>query len=74
MNNLIHLKQPDPIFDEYEAFADKGVGIKIIAFKYFAADELKAVEYLGISPKEDYKFNLLANVSSVHNYFQPELI
>ena len=52
MNNLVHLKQSDPIFDEYEAFVDKGAGIKTIAFKYFGADIQKASEYLALNKIE----------------------
>ena len=48
MNNLVHLKHSDPIFDEYESFVDKGAGIKTIAFKYFGADIQKASEYLAL--------------------------
>ena len=44
MNNLVHLKHSDPIFDEYESFVDKGAGIKTIAFKNFGADIQKASE------------------------------
>ena len=33
MNNIIHLSHLDPIFNEYEAFVDKGAGLKTIAFK-----------------------------------------
>ncbi len=47
MNNLVHLKQSDPIFDEYEAFVDKGAGIKTIAFKYFGADIQKSFRVSG---------------------------
>jgi hypothetical protein len=74
MNNLVHLKQLDPIFSEYEAFIDKSVGIKTIAFKYFAADEFSAKEYLGINHQENYTFNLPSDASKAQNYFQPELI
>ena len=46
MNNLLNIKQSDPIFEEFEAFVDKNAGIKTIAFKYFGADVAKATEYL----------------------------
>tara|TARA_Y100000994_G_scaffold246527_1_gene250022 strand:+ start:4340 stop:4573 length:234 start_codon:yes stop_codon:yes gene_type:complete len=76
MNNIISLNTLDPIFNEYEAFADKGAGLKTIAFKYFGADIQKAIEYLSITEKEESiddlssGFNLLEN----REYYQPELL
>ena len=76
MNNIIRLNPLDPIFNEYEAFVDKGAGLKTIAFKYFGADIQKAVEYLSITCKEEsiddssIGFNLIEN----REYYQPKLL
>ena len=76
MNNIISLNTLDPIFNEYEAFADKGAGLKTIAFKYFGADIQKATEYLDVNyiqePKEDLSINLSLVESA--EYYQPELL
>ena len=76
MNNLIHLNTLDPIFNEYEAFADKSAGLKTIAFKYFGADIKKAIEYLDINSIQESKENESINLSLVENteYYQPELL
>ncbi|KRO99751.1 MAG: hypothetical protein ABS20_05575 [SAR86 cluster bacterium BACL1 MAG-121022-bin58] len=75
MNNLVHLKQSDPIFDEYEAFVDKGAGIKTIAFKYFGADIQKASEYLALNKIEliDEPVSKPIPLMQVE-YYQPELL
>ena len=76
MNNLIHLNPLDPIFNEYEAFADKSAGLKTIAFKYFGADIQKAIEYLDINSTQEPKEIQSMNLSLVENteYYQPELL
>ena len=78
MNNIIHLSHLDPIFNEYEAFVDKGAGLKTIAFKYFGADIQKALEYLDIRNMELEKpiNNNEPIISLVENkdYYQPELL
>ena len=76
MNNLVHLKHSDPIFDEFEAFVDKGAGIKTIAFKYFGADIQKASEYLAIALDEEspITINQAIPVMQPAEYYQPELI
>ena len=76
MNNLTHPDQLDPIFNEYEAFVDKGAGLKTIAFKYFGADIQKAVAYLSIDPTEESSeredsSHMLINSKE---YYQPELL
>ena len=77
MNNLIHLNHLDPIFNEYEGFADKDAGLKTIAFKYFGADINEASEYLKVT---NLNPNIANNVFSIissnttENYYQPELI
>jgi len=75
MNNLVHLKPSDPIFDEYEAFVDKGAGIKTIAFKYFGADIQKASEYLALNKIEliDEPVSKPIPLMQVE-YYQPELL
>lgn len=75
MNNSVHLKQSDPIFDEYEAFVDKGAGIKTIAFKYFGADIQKASEYLALNKIEliDEPVSKPIPLMQVE-YYQPELL
>jgi hypothetical protein len=75
MNNLVHLKQSDPIFDEYEAFVDKRAGIKTIAFKYFGADIQKASEYLALNKIEliDEPVSKPIPLMQVE-YYQPELL
>ena len=76
MNNLIHLNPLDPIFNEYEAFVDKGAGLKTIAFKYFGADIQKAIAYLAIDSSDETP----ASIDSAHiliesqEYYQPELL
>ena len=76
MNNLIHIKPLDPIFNEYEAFVDKNAGLKTIAFKYFGADLQKAIEYLDIKGAEVLKDDKSINLSLVESaeYYQPELL
>ena len=76
MNNLVNIKQSDPIFEEFEAFVDKNAGIKTIAFKYFGADVEKATEYLELDTNEDAS-NSLSQVIPVMQpaeYYQPELL
>ena len=76
MNNLVHLNSLDPIYNEYEAFVDKGAGLKTIAFKYFGADIQKAIAYLSI----DASIHSEDNIDSSHiliesnEYYQPELL
>lgn len=75
MNNLVHLKQSDPIFDEYEAFVDKGAGIKTIAFKYFGADIQKASEYLALNKIEIIDEPVSKPIPLMQvEYYQPELL
>ena len=76
MNNIIRLNTLDPIFNEYEAFVDKGAGLKTIAFKYFGADIQKAIEYLSITEKEDSTYDLSSGFNLLENreYYQPELL
>jgi cyanate lyase len=75
MNNLVHIKPLDPIFNEYEAFVDKSAGLKTIAFKYFGADIQKAIEYLDINSIQEPKENESINLSLVNTeYYQPELL
>ena len=75
MNNLVHLKQSDPIFDEYEAFVDKGAGIKTIAFKYFGADIQKASEYLSLNKIKLIDEPLSKPIPLMQvEYYQPELL
>jgi hypothetical protein len=76
MNNLIHLNPLDPIFNEYEAFVDKGAGLKTIAFKYFGADIQKALNYLDINNKEESLDNECPSFTLIDSkeYYQPELL
>jgi|TARA_B100001093_G_scaffold325533_1_gene310605 cyanate lyase len=75
MNNLVHIKPLDPIFNEYEAFVDKSAGLKTIAFKYFGADIQKAIEYLDINSIQEPKESESINLSLVNTeYYQPELL
>ncbi len=76
MNNLIHLNPLDPIFKEYEAFVDKGAGLKTIAFKYFGADIQKALKYLDINNKEESLDNECPSFTliDIKEYYQPELL
>jgi hypothetical protein len=75
MNNLVHLKQSDPIFDEYEAFVDKRAGIKTIAFKYFGADIQKASEYLALNKIEIIDEPVSKPIPLMQvEYYQPELL
>ena len=75
MNNSVHLKQSDPIFDEYEAFVDKGAGIKTIAFKYFGADIQKASEYLALNKIELIDGPVSKPIPLMQaEYYQPELL
>ena len=75
MNNLVHLKQSDPIFDEYEAFVDKGAGIKTIAFKYFGAYIQKASEYLALNKIELIDEPVSKPIPLMQaEYYQPELL
>ena len=75
MNNLVHLKQSDPIFDEYEAFVDKGAGIKTIAFKYFGADIQIASEYLALNKIEIIDEPVSKPIPLMQvEYYQPELL
>ena len=76
MNNILHLDDLDPIFNEYEAFVDKTAGLKTIAFKYLGADLQKALEYLNINMTEDSNDCDFSNFNSVESkeYFQPELL
>jgi hypothetical protein len=75
MNNLVHLKQSDPIFEEYEAFVDKGAGIKTIAFKYFGADIQKAAEYLSLNQIELIEEPASKAIPLMQaEYYQPELL
>ena len=76
MNNLVHLKQSDPIFDEFKAFVDKDAGMKTIAFKYFGADLQRASEYLSIFIGETTQkiFEEAIPVMQPVEYYQPELI
>jgi hypothetical protein len=76
MNNLIHLNPLDPIFNEYEAFADKSAGLKTIAFKYFGADLQKAIDYLDINNLSEQTESKSINLSLIESteYYQPELL
>ena len=76
MNNLIHLNPLDPIFNEYEAFVDKGAGLKTIAFKYFGADIQKALKYLDINNKEESLDKECPSFTLIDSkeYYQPELL
>ena len=75
MNNLVHLKQSDPIFEEFEAFVDKNAGIKTIAFKYFGADVNKASEYLAFNIHQDAQGTLSQPIPVMQpEYYQPELL
>ena len=76
MNNLVNIKQSDPIFEEFEAFVDKNAGIKTIAFKYFGADVAKATEYLELDTNEDASnsFSQVIPVMQPVEYYQPELL
>ncbi|MDB9967298.1 hypothetical protein OAE17_01285 [Gammaproteobacteria bacterium] len=76
MNNLVNIKQSDPIFVEFEAFVDKNAGIKTIAFKYFGADVEKATEYLALEMNEDDPSSLsqVIPVMQPAEYYQPELL
>ena len=76
MNNLVNMNQPDPIFEEFEAFVDKNAGIKTIAFKYFGADVEKATEYLALEMNEDAPSSLsqVIPVMQPAEYYQPELL
>ena len=76
MNNILHLDDLDPIFNEYEAFVDKTAGLKTIAFKYFGADLQKALEYLNINMTEDPNDCHFSNFNSMESkeYYQPELL
>ena len=75
MNNSVHLKQSDPIFEEYEAFVDKGAGIKTIAFKYFGADIQKASEHLSLNKIELFDEPLSKPIPLMQvEYYQPELL
>ncbi|MDA9869330.1 hypothetical protein N9D67_05705 [Gammaproteobacteria bacterium] len=76
MNNLVNMKQSDPIFEEFEAFVDKNAGIKTIAFKYFGANLAKATEYLELDMKEDSISSLsqVIPVMQPEEYYQPELL
>ena len=76
MNNLIHLNPLDPIFNEYEAFADKSAGLKTIAFKYFGADLQKAIDYLDINNLSEQTESKSINLSLIDSteYYQPELL
>ena len=76
MNNLIHLNPLDPIFNEYEAFADKSAGLKTIAFKYFGADLQKAIDYLDINNLSEQTESKSINLSFIESteYYQPELL
>jgi hypothetical protein len=76
MNNLIHLKPLDPIFNEYEAFVDKSAGLKTIAFKYFGADLQKAIDYLDINNLSEQTESKSINLSLIDSteYYQPELL
>ena len=76
MNNIVHLNTLDPIFNEYEAFVDKDVGLKTIAFKYFGADLQKAIEYLDINGTQESKEDESINLSLIESaeYYQPELL
>tara|TARA_B100001250_G_scaffold411961_1_gene441940 strand:- start:1378 stop:1611 length:234 start_codon:yes stop_codon:yes gene_type:complete len=77
MNNVIHLKDLDPIINEYNAFADKDAGLKTIAFKYFGADINKASEYLQVIDlnldKENSNLSIIS-IMTADRYYQPELI
>jgi len=76
MNNLIHLNPIDPIYNEYEAFVDKGAGLKTIAFKYFGADIQKAIDYLNINTPYESNDSESVNLVLVESkeYYQPELL
>ena len=76
MNNLVHIKPLDPIFDEYEAFVDKSAGIKTIAFKYFGADIQKAISYLEIDQDAQISTIETPQLHAVESleYYQPELL
>jgi len=75
MNNLVHLKHSDPIFDEYESFVDKGAGIKTIAFKYFGADIQKASEYLALNEIQEIAQPASQAIPLMQvEYYQPELL
>ena len=76
MNNLVNIKQSDPIFEEFEASVDKNAGIKTIAFKYFGADVEKATEYLALEMNEDAPSSLsqVIPVMQPAEYYQPELL
>ena len=76
MNNLIHLNPLDPIFNEYEAFADKSAGLKTIAFKYFGADLQKAIDYLDTNNLSEQTESKSINLSLIESteYYQPELL
>ena len=76
MNNLVNLKESDPIFEEFKAFVDKNAGIKTIAFKYFGADVEKASEYLELDINEETSSSLSQAISLMQpaEYYQPELL
>jgi len=76
MNNLVNLKQSDPIFEEFEAFVDKDAGIKTIAFKYFGADVQKASEYLALDINQESPSTISEAIPVMQpaQYYQPELL
>ena len=76
MNNLIHLNPLDPIYNEYEAFVDKGAGLKTIAFKYFGADIQKAIAYLSIGSSKESEDSIDSSHILIESkeYYQPELL
>jgi len=76
MNNLVNLKQSDPIFEEFEAFVDKDAGIKTIAFKYFGADVQKASKYLALDINQESPSAISEAIPVMQpaQYYQPELL
>jgi hypothetical protein len=46
MNNILHLKQTDPVLDQLNKAYDKDAAYKTLAFKFFGGDPDKLDLYL----------------------------